>query len=66
MTEEEAREIVERYEELAALTVKAAGPFNLPAFEVSFPIEVKGASVVVRENVEGDPWRLRTAVLALE
>lgn len=62
MTEAEATEIVERYETLVAEVVKKHGPFSLPDFDVSFPVEIANHSLVIRENVEGDGWRLRCIV----
>lgn len=66
MTEAEVRGIVERYEGLIDLVVRSAPPMTFPPFSISFPAELSGKTLLVRENVEGDAWRMRSISIALE
>lgn len=65
MTEAEVREIIDRYEGLVRTVIAAAGPFELPDFEISLPLQITEGAVVLKENVEGDAWRLRQARMQL-
>lgn len=67
MTEEEAREIVERYERLAqAIALSAGYMIEAGGFRLEFPIEVHSGIATIRENDRwADDWRLASASMVL-
>lgn len=56
----DAREIIRRYEQLVEAAIASEVTQPLPTFSVSYPARIEGDTLLVEENVEGDPWRLRT------